>query len=570
MTVYRVLIVLVLMAGSGFSQARTIWQTTHGHRWVMSGECRLVSTAFKVTAHSLYVDVEEEAVISTEFNGPWQASIGDSATLEIVGEFKVTPGTAVRSMLLWNGSTLLKAKLKDRSTAEKEYEEVVDRDAPVVVPRDPAFIEYLGNNIYRYKIYPVEVRKSRKIRILYTIPLAAGMPGIGFDIKPAFLFGCSIEALSTVPVTISQAPHDTTSWYIQDSQKRREVENGGTYLLPRDAFNIVNNAGYYIYRTPDALKIRTDTPRSAWAEQFESTDSITAGHYSAFVLSVNDVLASVIKIPEVMDHFFSKTESDREGVPTFKSDSQAIAYLRDTTSLEAVVDIGSKKYVLDGSGKVCVVGFFKSGEAWNRQVAWNMFDATGKKVHTLQQVVPAVSDSISDAGLLPLLWAAKYSLKENAGDLGGTYGFVDRKMTLLALEKDSLSADVAGDYAQNGVPVLLPEEILPGVSGSPVPPEESAIFEFETKITAAAADHLQTFQMHLLAGNVLSAVAEELAGQKSCMVQVFDLRGRLLFVSKGIAAQGNRLTVALPQQLRGICMVRISAGKFSVVRQLTL
>ncbi|MBD3317261.1 MAG: hypothetical protein GF344_15855 [Chitinivibrionales bacterium] len=101
---------------------------------------------------------------------------GDQSTLEIFGEFEMSPGTAIRSMLLWQGNTILKAKLKDRTAADSAYEEVVDRRRTQIVPRDPALIESLGGNRYRFKIYPVALARSRKIRILYTVPLRPLIP----------------------------------------------------------------------------------------------------------------------------------------------------------------------------------------------------------------------------------------------------------------------------------------------------------------------------------------------------------------------------------------------------------
>ena len=64
-------------------------------------------------------------------------------------------------MLLWNGSQILKAKLKDRQLAREQYEDVVDRQK-IVPPRDPALITYEGGGVYGIQIYPARLNESRK------------------------------------------------------------------------------------------------------------------------------------------------------------------------------------------------------------------------------------------------------------------------------------------------------------------------------------------------------------------------------------------------------------------------
>jgi len=67
------------------------------------------------------------------------------------------------------------------------------------------------------------------------------------------------------------------------------------------------------------------------------------------------------------------------------------------------------------------------------------------------------TDSLAQS-LLPLIWGAKYSLVEGTGNLGALFGFVDQNMSLLALEKDTLSATDAALWQQKES-VLKPSEI---------------------------------------------------------------------------------------------------------------
>lgn len=180
--------ILAVFLFPGMALAQIRWQTTHAG--TSSGDCQLVSTRLTFTINEFCANVEEEAVITAV----GRVASGDSMTLEIFGTFTVTPGTCVRSMLLWNGNVILKAKLLDRNLANKQYEDIVHRDTIVpVVRRDPCLIEYLGNSVYRFKIYPVAANHSRKIRILYTVPFTLVNDGPLFKINTAFTVGAALN-----------------------------------------------------------------------------------------------------------------------------------------------------------------------------------------------------------------------------------------------------------------------------------------------------------------------------------------------------------------------------------------
>ena len=99
----------------------------------------MLSNKITATVHPHYADIVEEAEIGT-MGSVWR---GDAATLEITGTFILSPGSAVRSMLLLSGNKILKAKLLIRADADSAYEDVVDRDKITYIPRDPAIFSTL-------------------------------------------------------------------------------------------------------------------------------------------------------------------------------------------------------------------------------------------------------------------------------------------------------------------------------------------------------------------------------------------------------------------------------------------
>ena len=181
---------LIVLAQAFAVFGQITWQTTNATYWSSSGPCKLESNTIHMIIHPFYVDVEEEAVISAQ--GQVQSG-GDPTTLVIEGQFELTPGSAVRSMLVWNGNVLLKAKLRERSM-----------EGQLGGPPCPGLLQKVGDNIYQFKIFPDTIGNSKKIRILYTVPLTADSAGPQFGIKTAFTYGCA-QTPATIPIEFDKA-----------------------------------------------------------------------------------------------------------------------------------------------------------------------------------------------------------------------------------------------------------------------------------------------------------------------------------------------------------------------------
>jgi hypothetical protein len=203
------------------------WQTTHGN--LNSGQVRLESNKITATVYPNYLDVEEEAVISTQ-GSTWGS--GDPNSLEIYGTFNLPEGSTIVGMLLWNGDIILKAKLKSRFDANQQYEEVVDRNIiPPPRPRDPALIEYMGNNTYQVKIYPVILGNARKIRLRYYIPCSVAPEGIIMNLRS--VFAPQIYDVAS-PITLKLKEGDgSQSYVVSIDGSKRAVTFPATYLLDR-------------------------------------------------------------------------------------------------------------------------------------------------------------------------------------------------------------------------------------------------------------------------------------------------------------------------------------------------
>jgi hypothetical protein len=499
------------------------WQTTHVG--TSSGDCQLVSTRLTFTINEFCVNVEEEAVIAAIGRVAW----GDSTTLEIFGTFTVSPGTSVRSMLLWNGNTILKAKLLDKNLANKQYEDVVHRDTirPVVV-RDPSLIEYLGNNVYRFKIYPVAINKSRKIRILYSVPFALVNDGPQFNINTAFTVGAALNTPAIVPIEVRRPSSSVGKYIINYGTITKMVQYGATYEVPYTDLT-------YRPTSYSALMFRTVTlvPDSVACIMAYATSvnfGATAGHYTAMFVRPPDTVKAAVK----------ELSSTGGG------------------SIEAMVTAGEKMYITDFNSKLFLGVYLKSLRAWDNTVSWTAYNSTGHIAVQCTQTHFPKSGPSSDT-LLPIIWGAKYTFLEKQGDLGGLYGFVDNRMSLLALESDSLSGAEAAKWADRGVPSLKPEDILLDTSQTPAVPKEDVIFEYNSGIVNMLKSQFLAFECKII-NRLLNLKFANLMN-KAVRISLYDISGRLLQSWNSVMVNNGRVDLTIPLQVKGCVILRVYAGK---------
>lgn len=144
---------------------------TPNNSW--SGETSLANHVLRVNLKKGYADVEEDLEIRAKAPlNDWRTPPSATDPLEIWGDLTFPQGTSMVGMLLWNGSTVLKAKLKPTGRAIEDYESVVDRPStPPPQPRDPALLIRMSETRYSLSIYPVFLNTARKIRLRYFVPI---------------------------------------------------------------------------------------------------------------------------------------------------------------------------------------------------------------------------------------------------------------------------------------------------------------------------------------------------------------------------------------------------------------
>ncbi|MBI1917207.1 MAG: VWA domain-containing protein, partial [Planctomycetes bacterium] len=82
--------------------------------------------------------------------------------LEAMYLFPVPKGASVNKFTMWVAGKEVKGELVEADKARSLYEAIVRRT------QDPGLLEYLGNNLFRVRVFPVHARGDQKLALSYT------------------------------------------------------------------------------------------------------------------------------------------------------------------------------------------------------------------------------------------------------------------------------------------------------------------------------------------------------------------------------------------------------------------
>jgi len=285
--------------------------------------------------------------------------------------------------------------------------------------------------------------------------------------------------------------------------------------------------------------VAANTLKNFWYTTHIDTGNLT-GYYSAIYVSRPDTISKIIT-EQVL------TES--------------------LLTLESAISANGKTYLSDLPGSNYFTTYIKSSTPWDSIITWTGYDKeTGAiKLSYVQKFLPQ-NDSI-DLQRLPLLWAAKYSVSNSSGTLGAYYGFVDTKMSLLALEADTLPQSIATLYTDSGVPVLATNEIIYDTTQIAILPEENIIIENPTSITTPFTSE-QAFRFEFAKGMLSLTFEKSFTGEFK--VILVDARGRIVKSFDNNKLSGLSAHFKLPANLKGVFFVHVIAGKEHISKKLIL
>lgn len=236
--------------------------------------------------------------------------------------------------------------------------------------------------------------------------------------------------------------------------------------------------------------------------------------------------------------------------------------------LEALATAGQKSWTRTLDTTKAISLLMKSSAPWNKTILWTAYDRHGAiALEYTQTIQPDTAAATTD--ILPLLWASRYSRDEGNKALGAHFGFVDERMSLLALESDVLATPT--EYAEQGVPLLLLEEIHIDPSQLAALPRENAQFDiYSTPIAnpLAPASLATLFEIVALENGLilLSQLGQLPVGQ--LQATLFDLQGRVVQNWQSLTLTDRTVRLQSTQLLKGSYVLRLRIGTTFFTQQI--
>jgi Ca-activated chloride channel family protein len=186
-------LVLVLAAGSG---------AAHAHGLLIPVEKTVPPLA--MVNHQVDVTIEDQVAI-TRVEQTFRNHT--DRELEATYIFPVPKGASVQKFSMWVGGSEVKGELVEAAKAREIYTGIVRRTL------DPGLLEYLGNNLFQVKVFPVPPRGEQKLAIRFS-SVVPGENGLAQYVYPLKTSGKAIETLEKFSVKVSlKAQHPLQNIY---------------------------------------------------------------------------------------------------------------------------------------------------------------------------------------------------------------------------------------------------------------------------------------------------------------------------------------------------------------------
>jgi Ca-activated chloride channel family protein len=210
----------------------------------------------EVTFHKVTVDVKDLVATTTvdqEFFNP------NDAQLEGTYLFPLPAGAHIDRFSLDINGRMMEAELLPADKARAIYEDIVRR------AKDPALLEYAGRDAFKVRIFPIEPRSRKRVRITYTELLKsdAGLVEYVYPLNTEKFSSAPLDTVSVVVTLDGKQPLKTVYCPSHDADVRRSGERKAVVgweahdAWPDTDFKVVFS------RTPDPLGIDLVTHRPA-------------------------------------------------------------------------------------------------------------------------------------------------------------------------------------------------------------------------------------------------------------------------------------------------------------------
>ncbi len=120
--------------------------------------------------------------------------------LEGVFHFPLPQDASISGFGMWIGNELVEADIVEKQRAREIYETILREK------RDPGLLEWTSGNLFKARVFPIEPRSEKRIKIVYTqvLPLRANRYRYGYSLRSELLRTRPVRELS-LTVTVNSA-----------------------------------------------------------------------------------------------------------------------------------------------------------------------------------------------------------------------------------------------------------------------------------------------------------------------------------------------------------------------------
>lgn len=120
--------------------------------------------------------------------------------LEGIFHFPLPQDASISGFGMWIGNDLIEADVVEKQRAREIYETILREN------RDPGLLEWTGGNIFKARVFPIEGRSEKRIKIVYTqvLPLRANRYRYSYGLRSEMLRTKPLRELS-LKVTVNSA-----------------------------------------------------------------------------------------------------------------------------------------------------------------------------------------------------------------------------------------------------------------------------------------------------------------------------------------------------------------------------
>ena len=120
--------------------------------------------------------------------------------LEGVFHFPLPQDASISGFGMWINGELIEADVVEKQRAREIYEEILRQK------KDPGLLEWTGGNIFKARVFPIEARSEKRIKIVYTqvLPMRSNRYRYSYGLRSELLQKTPLRELS-LNVTVSSA-----------------------------------------------------------------------------------------------------------------------------------------------------------------------------------------------------------------------------------------------------------------------------------------------------------------------------------------------------------------------------